>query len=332
MRWMCTHAIHELAKIDKRVVFVGSDFGPGGWDEFPERCLMEGISEQNLTGIAAGLAMEGKIPFVYSIAPFVTRRNFEQIALDACGQNLPIRIAGSGAGLAYAHLGFTHMAIDDIAIMRVLPNMTVIVSADKNEIQKAIMSTANHPGPIYFRVGKGFEPVVTDERPFEIGKAYPYREGNHALVITTGITLRLAKEAAEELEKKGVNISILHVPTIKPFPIETVLDYSSRVPLVITIEEHQITGGLGSATAEALAESAPVGTSHPRLHRIGIRDVFPHEYGTQDSCLAAHGITSAAIVDCVNQSGRNSGTSQVATPQSSEVVIPAQVNVTSSVG
>lgn len=331
MRWMCTHAIHELAKIDQRVVFVGSDFGPGGWDEFPERCLMEGISEQNLTGIAAGLALEGKIPFVYSIAPFVTRRNFEQIALDVCGQNLPVRIAGSGAGLAYAHLGFTHMAIDDIAIMRVLPNMTVIVAADKNEIQKAIMATSDHRGPIYFRVGKGFEPIVTDERPFEIGKAYTYREGTDALVITTGITLRLAKEAAEELERKGLNISVLHVPTIKPFPTESVLEHASRVPLVISIEEHQITGGLGSAVAEALAEAAPISSSHPRLHRIGVRDVFPGEYGTQESCLAAHGITSAEIVRCVSEFGRNSGAARVANSQS-EVVTPAQVNVSSNVG
>lgn len=331
MRWMCTHAIHELAKIDKRVVFVGSDFGPGGWDEFPERCLMEGISEQNLTGIAAGLALEGKIPFVYSIAPFVTRRNFEQIALDVCGQNLPVRIAGSGAGLAYSHLGFTHMAIDDIAIMRVLPNMTVIVAADKNEIQKAIMATSDHRGPIYFRVGKGFEPVVTDERPFEIGKAYTYRQGPDALVVTTGITLRLAKEAAEELEQKGLNISILHVPTIKPFPTESVLEHASRVPLVISIEEHQITGGLGSAVAEALAEAFPISSSHPRLRRIGVRDVFPDEYGTQESCLAAHGITSAAIVSCVSEFGRNSGHARVAIAQS-EVVTPAQVNVSSNVG
>lgn len=330
MRWMCTHTIHELAKIDQRVVFVGSDFGPGGWNEFPERCLMEGISEQNLTGIAAGLALEGKIPFVYSIAPFVTRRNFEQIALDVCGQNLPVRIAGSGAGLAYAHLGFTHMAIDDIAIMRVLPNMSVVVAADKNEIQKAIMSTANHRGPIYFRVGKGFEPVVTDERPFELGKAYPYSEGKDALVITTGITLRLAKEAALELEKKGKSISILHVPTIKPFPIETVLEYANRVPLVITVEEHQITGGLGSAVAEALAENTSLDSRQPRLHRIGVRDVFPSEYGSQESCLKAHGITTAAIVDTVDSFGKNFAPARVATSTQS-VVVPAPMNVASTV-
>lgn len=329
MRWMCTHTIQELAKIDQRVVFVGSDFGPG-WNEYQERCLMEGISEQNLTGIAAGLALEGKIPFVYSIAPFVTRRNYEQIALDVCGQNLPVRIAGSGAGLAYAHLGFTHMAIDDIAIMRVLPNMSVIVAADKNEIQKAIMSTADHRGPIYFRVGKGFEPVVTDERPFELGKAYPYREGEDALVITTGITLRLAKEAALELEKKGTSVSILHVPTVKPFPIAAVLEYAGRVPLVITIEEHQIVGGLGSAVAEALAENTWLDSRQPRLHRIGVRDVFPHEYGSQESCMNAHGITTAAIVDAVDNFGKNFAPARVATSTSCKTVVPAPLNVASS--
>ena len=191
MRQTCLDMVFELAKTDPRVFYIGSDLGVGTLDEFkaeiPDRFFMEGISEANIIGMAAGLAMEGKIPYVNTIATFITRRCYEQVVLDLCLHDVPVRLIGNGGGLVYAPLGPTHEAIEDLALFRAIPNMTIVAPADADEMRRLMPQTLDYPGPIYIRLGKGYDPIVTtDDVPFEIGKVLPMREGNDALILTTG--------------------------------------------------------------------------------------------------------------------------------------------------
>jgi transketolase len=304
MRKTCLDMVYRLAKSDERIFFIGSDLGFGTLDEFkaeiPERFFMEGISEANIIGIAAGLALEGKIPYVNTIATFITRRCFEQVALDACLHNTRVRLIGNGGGLVYAPLGPTHLAIEDLAILRALPNMTIVAPADADEMRRLMPLTVEREGPVYIRVAKGGDPIVTNnDQPFVIGKAMPMRKGSDALIVTTGITLKLALEAAAELDKAGIAAAVLHVPTIKPLDCEAILDHASRVPVVVTVEEHTVIGGLGSAVAEIIAEA----NFDPakRFQRIGIPDAFAHKYGSQESLMRHYGITSDGIVSAVQR-------------------------------
>jgi transketolase len=261
----------------------------------PERFFMEGVSEANLVGIAAGLAMEGKIVYANTIGAFLSRRCFEQIVLDLCLHNVRVRLIANGGGLVYAPLGPTHLAIDDIAILRAVPNMTIIAPADAEEMKRLMPLTVDHRGPVYIRLGKGGDPVVTDPAtPFEIGKAFVMREGEDALIVTTGICLKLAQEAGPKLKQEGIGASILHVPTVKPLDAATVLSYARNTPIVVTVEEHSVIGGLGSAVAEMLMEAnLPLGK---RFKRIGIPDVFPDQYGSQESLMKRYDIASENIV------------------------------------
>ena len=200
----------------------------------------------------------------------------------------------------YAPLGPTHEAIEDLAIMRALPNMTGVAPADAEEMRRFMPTTLEHQGPIYIRLAKGYDPVVTnDTAPFQIGRAVPMREGSDALLVTTGITLRNALEAAESLSEEGIQAAVLHCPTIKPLDLEAVLGYAASVPVVITVEEHTIIGGLGSAVAEVVAEAGfdPA----KRFKRVGIPDVFPDEYGSQDSLMKRYLITSENLVSLVRE-------------------------------
>lgn len=303
MRKTCLDMVYELAKKDDRIFYIGSDLGVGTMDKFkeemPDRFFMEGISEANIIGMAAGLAMEGKIPYVNTIATFITRRCFDQLVVDLCLHNANVRLIANGGGLVYAPLGPTHEAIEDLAILRAIPNMTIVAPADAEEMRRLMPLTVDYKGPIYIRLAKGYDPIVTtDQVPFEIGKAIPMREGSDALIVTTGITLKLAQDAAQALGEKGIESAVLHVPTIKPLDSDTILAYSDAVPVIITIEEHTLVGGLGSAVAEILAE-ANFGLAK-RFKRIGIPDVFPDEYGSQASLMERYSITSEHLVSVVS--------------------------------
>jgi transketolase len=308
MRKKALEMIYELAKKDKRVFFIGSDLGHGTMDQFkkemPERFLMEGISEQNIVGMAAGLALEGKIVYINTIATFLTRRCFEQIVLDLCLHNTNVRLIASGGGYVYAQLGPTHQAIDDIGILRSIPNITIIAPADADEMKRAMTETLHHIGPVYIRVAKGGEPIVTKSL-FQIGKAFPYREGRDALVITTGITLKIGLDAAEKLATQGIQVSVVHMPTIKPFDSETIKRYAKEIPIITTIEEHNIIGGLGSAVAETLAEANFVAPK--KFKRIGINDLFAEGYGSQAALLEKYGITISSLVSTITMLHRQSG-------------------------
>src|SRR5579872_4001297 len=214
MRQTCLNMVYDLAKRDKRVIFIGSDLSPGLLSdmqkEMPERWYMEGITEANVVGMAAGLAMEGFIPYVNTIATFITRRCYEQVAIDLCLHDLPVRLIGNGGGLVYAPLGPTHLAIEDIAIMRALPNMTVVSVCDADEMTRFMDQTLDWPGPIYIRLAKGFDPIVSRPEPgFRIGRAIAMREaarpGGHVLLIATGVATTRALGAAEVLAAEGID-------------------------------------------------------------------------------------------------------------------------------
>jgi transketolase len=302
MRLTCLNMVYEMAKEDQRIFFIGSDLGFGTLKQFraeiPDRFIMEGINEAHAVGMAAGLALEGKIVYVNTIATFLTRRCFEQIILDLCLHNVNVRLIGNGGGVVYAPLGSTHLAFEDLAILRALPNMTIVAPADADEMRRFMPQTLDYSGPIYIRLAKGFDPVVSQEDPpFIIGQGLVMKPGRDVLVLTTGITLRLALAAAEILESEGIEMAILHLPTIKPLDKKKILNMAANVKVVITIEEHTIIGGLGSAVAELIAEAD---FDQPkRFRRLGLPDAFPDKlgYGSQDSLLSRHNITTANLVE-----------------------------------
>jgi transketolase len=304
MRQTALEVVYELAKKDPRVVFVGSDLGPGVLEkmkkEMPERFYMEGISEQHLIGMCTGLAMEGFIPYFNTIGTFLTRRCYEQIVLDACLHRQKIRLLSTGGGVVYAPLGPTHLAIEDISLMRTLPHMTVFAPSDAVQMRALMPHTLDIPGPVFVRIAKGGDPVVTPtDEQFIVGKVYVRREGQDVALVTTGITLRMALEAAETLAKDGISARVLHLPTIKPLDEAGLLSLLTDVRAVVTIEEHLRTGGLGSLVAELLAEAALA--KPKKFARIGIPDKFTEEYGSQDSLMKTCGISAAHTVEVVRE-------------------------------
>ena len=297
MRKACLEQVYKLAKKDERVVFIGSDLGAGTLcqfhEEMPERFFMEGIAEAHAVGMASGMAHEGKIVYVNTIQSFLTRRCYEQILLDACLHNLNVRFIGNGGGMVYAPLGPTHWATEDLSILRVIPNLTVVSVADAEEMVRFMPQTLEHKGPIFIRLAKGYDPIVTKEEPFEIGKAYSYREGNDVLIIGCGITLGSMKKAGEILEGHGIEATVLHVPTVKPLDCETIISMARKVSCVVCVEENTILGGLGGSVAEVLAEAE---LDKPlRFKRIGLPDSFSFNYGSQLEHMAAAGITAENI-------------------------------------
>ncbi len=303
MRKTCLNKIYEMAKQDDRIFFVGSDLGfetlKDFQEEIPDRFIMEGINEAHVIGMSSGLAMEGKIVYVNTIATFLTRRCFEQVVLDMCMHNINVRLIGNGGGVVYAPLGSTHLAFEDIAIFRALPNMTIVAPADADEMTRLMPLTVDYPGPIYIRLAKGYDPIVTNEEyVFEIGKGIPMRPGKDALIVTTGVTLRIALAAADLLTEKGIDTGILHLHTIKPIDKERILEMGDPVQAIVTVEEHTIIGGLGSAVAEIISEADFA--KPKRFRRIGIPDVFPDQYGSQDSLMERYGITSNKITETIH--------------------------------
>jgi transketolase len=302
MRQTCLDQVYLLAKADPRVVFIGSDLGAGTLrkfkEEMPERFFMEGVSEAHIVGMAAGMALEGSIVYVNTISTFITRRCFEQVAVDLCLHNLNVRLIGNGGGLVYAPLGPTHLAIEDISIFRALPNMTVVAVADAEEMRRFMPQTLDHRGPIYIRLAKGGDPVVTNDKvPFRIGKSLLMREGRDALLVTTGVTLKIALDAAEMLSRSGIEAAVLHMPTVKPLDEEAFLDHASRSRVIVAVEENTIIGGLGSALAEAISEA---GFNPARkFKRIGVPDRFPDKYGSQANLLDYYGINAQQVAATV---------------------------------
>ena len=288
MRKKSLATIHNVAKKNKKVIFIGSDLGAGLLDEMkeelPEQFLMEGVSEQAIIGVSAGLAMEGFIPFVNTIATFLTRRCFEQIAIDLCLHNLPVKLIANGGGAVYAPLGPTHLSTDDIGILRTLPNMTIVAPCDAIEMKKLIIASITWPFPMYIRLGKGGDKIVTpDNVDFKIGKALIKKEPEVGLFVSTGVMKQEALEACKILDKENIVCGVMHMHTIKPLDSDAIKKYFPKVKSVVTIEEHSLIGGLGSAILEFCCEELP----HElyKVSRIGIPDKFADQYGSQETLL-----------------------------------------------
>ena len=291
MRQQAVNMVDTLARRDPRVVFIGSDLGAGVLKnmkrDMPERFFMEGVSEQHIIGMAAGMAMEGYVPYVNTIATFLTRRCFDQLAIDVCLENLPVRLIATGGGTVYAPLGPTHLAFEDIAILRALPNMAVVAPVDEVEMVKLMDASLDWPGPLYIRVGKGNEPIVTDaDTPFAIGRALEMRPAGEVAIVSTGIVTARALKAADLLADRGVRAGVLHMATVKPLDEAALRRVAGGARLVVTLEEHSRIGGLGSAVAELLAEE-PTGA---RLVRLSLPDAFPEGYGSNDHLMALAGL------------------------------------------
>ena len=289
-------ALAELAAEDPRVWALTGDLGIGLFDPVeaaaPGRVLNVGIAEQALVGIAAGLAYAGKLPFAYSIAPFATSRPHDQIRVDVAMAGANVKLVGVGGGVAYGYLGPTHHAIEDLALMRSLPGMTVLAPGDPDEARRATRAAAEHDGPVYLRIGKNGEPrVLPADAGFRIGRALLLRDGGDVTLATTGTMLPETLDAANRLEAAGVRASVLHFGTVKPFDGDALLAAAARSATVVTVEEHSIVGGLGSAAAEVLAENGVPA----RLKRLGLRDVFAHAVGSREHLLREYGLTADDI-------------------------------------
>lgn len=308
MRATCLNMIYELARKDPRVVFVGSDLSPGLLgdmrQEMPDRWYMEGISEANVVGMAAGLAFDGYLPYVNTIATFITRRCFEQVAIDLCLHDVPVRLIGNGGGLVYAPLGPTHLAIEDLAIMRSLPNMTVVSVCDADEMVRLMDATLDWPHPIYIRLAKGGDPIVSrSEHGFAIGRAIPMvaaTDRKSIVFMSTGVMTASCLAAAELLAAANIPASVLHFHTVKPIDADCIIEFGRDAALVVTVEEGVLAGGFGSAVSEILLDRVTAG--RPPILRLGLPDEFPHHYGSQQDLLGIYGLTPDHIAAAVRKS------------------------------
>lgn len=272
----------DLSKSTKTNVFA---------KEFPDRHFNAGIAEQNMMSVAAGLAAAGKIPFASTFAMFATGRAYEQVRNSICYPKLNVKIAATHAGLTVGEDGATHQANEDIALMRALPNMTVVNPADAEETRQAIEWAVEYKGPVYLRLGRAsVDDVFGSDYVFQHGKAVQLADGTDVTIIATGVMVGAARRAADELVKQGLSARVLNIHTIKPLDIEAITKAARETGAIVTCEEHSIIGGLGSAVAEAVVENMPV-----PLERVGVLDVFG-ESGTPDALLAKYKLTVADIV------------------------------------
>ncbi|KAB2903199.1 MAG: transketolase [Anaerolineae bacterium] len=297
MRTAFINTLLEAAKQDERIMLVVGDLGFGVTasfaNELPGQYVNAGIAEQNMIGLAVGLALSGKIVFTYSIANFPTIRCLEQIRNDVCYHNANVKIVSIGGGLSYGSLGMSHHAVEDLAIMRILPHMTVIAPGDPVETALATQAAIKHPGPVYLRLGRANEPVVHQKTfNFQIGRAIPVCTGKDATLIVTGGLLQEAVLAAQVLKTNGIEVGVISMPTLKPLDVEAVLAVSQRTDRIFTLEEHSILGGLGGAVAEILLES---GIRLKCFKRLGLKDAYTTVAGEQTYLKEVHGLDSQSI-------------------------------------
>ena len=291
----------ELGEKDERIVVLGADLtgstrASSFADRFPERFVEVGIAEQNAMNVAAGLALAGKIPFVSTYAVFVTGRALDQIRTTVCYSNLNVKIAGAHGGISVGPDGATHQALEDVAIMRSLPNMIVIVPCDYYETKKAILWSAEHVGPCYVRFGREPVPVVTDpDTPFACGKASTISDGTDLTIINNGPLLKQCMEAVDLLRSAGVSARLVNMHTVKPIDREAIVKAAKETGAIVTVEEHQVQGGFGSAVAEVVVQEAPV-----PMRFIGIQDRFGAS-GTPEELFAAFGLTANDVAEAAEE-------------------------------
>jgi transketolase len=289
----------EVGRLNPNVVALSADLTESTrvhWfkEQFPERFVQMGVAEQNLATVASGMASVGKIPFIASYATFSPGRNWEQIRTTICYNNMPVKIVGAHAGISVGPDGATHQALEDIAIMRALPNMTVLVPCDYVEARKATIAAVDWPGPVYIRLGREKTSVfTTPETPFEIGRAEVFRQGTDVTIIGTGFLVYEALKAADTLQAANVSVEVINVATVKPLDEDTILTSLKKTGCMVTVEEHQVQGGLGGAVAELSAEKYPV-----KLRRVGIADRYGQS-GNMEELMDEYGLTADDIVKAV---------------------------------
>jgi len=298
MRNTAIRTLEAMAKKNKGIYLITGDLGfsvvEGFQKSFPQRFINAGIAEQNMIGVAAGLALSGKKPFVYSIVPFVTMRCFEQIRNDVCYQNVDVKLIGVGAGFSYGTLGSTHHAIEDISIMRSLPNMTVVCPGDPKEAEAVIRESVKHRGPLYIRLGKGGEVSVHKSeslKNFKFGKGIVLKKEGEITIISTGSMLAMACKVSENLGRKGIRSGLISMHTIKPIDSALLIDFAKKTKMFVTIEEHNIIGGLGSAVSDVICEN----DLNTRLLKCGIPDAYPKKIGTADYMRRQVGLDAETI-------------------------------------
>ena len=285
----------EIGELNEKIIVMDADLACSTQtkifaDKFPDRFFDCGIAEQNMLATAAGLASEGKIPFVASFAVFVTGRTYDQIRNGICYPNFNVKIVGTHGGVTVGEDGATHQALEDISLMRGLPHMTVIVPADCKECQEAIKYAALHEGPTYIRIPRSNVPDIFDENySFNIHKAVVVEEGTDVSVFTNGETLAEVLLAAEELKKDNISLEIINVPVVKPLDSQTVIESVKKTKFAITVENHSIIGGLGSAICETLADKLP-----SKVYRFGIHDEFGQS-GKAEELIEYYGLDSKTL-------------------------------------
>jgi transketolase len=300
MRKAFNEELLKAARQDKRIHMILADIGYGEIEpfanEFPERFINCGVAEQNMTGVACGVALAGNIAITYSIANFPTLRCLEQVRNDVCYHNANVKIVIIGGGMAYGPLGVSHHSTEDLAIMRALPNLKVIAPCDIYEARSAVHAMLAYDGPVYYRCGyKGEKNLHTGPVNFEIGKALKLREGKDAAIIFTGTIGINALQAADELEKQGYSIKLISMHTVKPIDVAAVLD-AAETGCVVTLEEHNICGGMGGAVAEALMDN---GAGNIRFKRMALPDVNVCKIGSEEWLRDQYGLGVADIVSTV---------------------------------
>ncbi|MDK2564812.1 transketolase family protein [Romboutsia sedimentorum] len=294
-------ALVKLGQVNDNVVVLDADLSKSTktndfYKAFPDRFFNMGIAEQNLIGAACGLATAGKIPFASSFAMFATGRAFEVIRNSVCYPKLNVKVCATHAGLTVGEDGASHESIEDMAIMRVIPNMTVLVPADAIETEQMIFEAAKFNGPMYVRLGRSAVPTLFDENyKFEIGKGVVVASGNDATIIACGIMVNEAIIASQTLKSEGINVRVINMSTIKPIDKELIITAANETGAIVTAEEHSIIGGLGSAVSEVVSEESPV-----VVKKVGVKDVFG-ESGTPSELLKKHGLTAQDIVVAVKE-------------------------------
>lgn len=292
-------ALVKLGQINDNVVVLDADLSKSTktndfYKMFPERFFNMGIAEQNLIGSACGLSTAGKIPFASTFAMFATGRAFEVIRNSVCYPKLNVKVCATHAGLTVGEDGASHESVEDMAIMRAIPNMTVLVPADGVETEKMIFEVAKYNGPVYVRLGRSAVPVLFDENyKFEIGKGSVVRDGNDATIIACGIMVNEAVLAHEALKEEGINARVINMSTIKPIDRDLIIKAAEETKAIVTAEEHSIIGGLGSAVSEVVGEECPV-----IVKKVGVKDTFG-ESGTPAELLKKYGLTAEEIVNAV---------------------------------
>lgn len=300
MRTSFFKIIEERAQADQNVFLLTADLGFKLFDSFkfryPERFFDIGVAEANMIGVAAGLSLSGKNVYCYSITPFLVMRAYEQIRLDIAYHNLNVKLVGVGGGFTYGLEGFTHFGIEDLSLMRSLPNMSVVAPADRKEAEQLARISLTYPSPLYIRLGRTGEPVIHSGTPdFKIGKGIFLSEGKDVAIFSIGNMVYQSQLAIELLREKGLSPTLVNMHTLKPLDLDLIKDISARHQAIFSVEEHSIHGGLGSALAEVLLQNSYRG----RFHIIGIPEKPENLIGTAEYLREKHGLSPRKIADCV---------------------------------